>query len=125
MFRIPILVGLTALAAPAQFDTAPEKVDLAVLYVGSEGGDRTADFVRFLDAHFIKVGTAVYPTFDANQADPYDVVVLDVEMRPTKNSIGIGPQPTLPPDYARATVLVNGPGVIVAERQLKSKIDWY
>lgn len=46
-------------------------------------------------------------------------------MNPSENSIGIGPQPSLASTYARATVLVNGPGVIVAQRSLKSKIDWW
>lgn len=120
-----ILFGLLAAAGAAQQPAAPApKVDLAVLYVGSQDGPRTADFVTFLRRHFATVGTAVYPTFQAQEADPYDVVVLDVEMHPKENSIGIGPQPKLPADYARATVLVNGPGVIVAEK-LGSKIDWY
>ena len=51
--------------------------------------------------------------------------LIDVEMKPSDNSIGIGPQPQLPRNYARATVLVNGPGVIVADRQFQSKISWY
>lgn len=119
-----ILFGLLAAAGAAQQPASTPKVDLAVLYVGSQEGPRTADFVAFLRRHFTTVGNAVYPTFQATEADPYDVVVLDVEMHPKENSIGIGPQPKLPADYARATVLVNGPGVIVAEK-LGSKIDWY
>lgn len=119
-----ILFGLLAAVTTAQQAAPAPKIDLAVLYVGSEDGPRTTDFVTFLRQHFATVGTAVYPTFQAEEADPYDVVVLDVEMHPKENSIGIGPQPQLPADYARATVLVNGPGVIVAEK-LGSKIDWY
>lgn len=126
--RSLFVFGILSAVATAQTDTPPAapapQVDLAVLYVGSEGGPRTADFVSFLRKHFTTVGTAVYPMFQATEADPYDVVVLDFEMRPKDNSIGIGPQPELPANYARATVLVNGPGVIVAEK-LGSKIDWY
>jgi len=122
------LFGCLAMAATAQSPAptaeAAAKQDLAVLYVGSADGPRKADFVAFLQQHFTTVGTAVYPTFEARQADPYDVVVLDVEMKPKANSIGIGPQPTLPADYARATVLVSGPGVIVSQK-LGSKLDWY
>lgn len=112
-------------AAQEQAEKASSKVDLAVLYVGTDGGPRTDSFVRFLGEHFREVGTAVYPKFQSRDADAYDVVVLDVEMKPSDRSIGIGPQPQLPKDYARATVLVNGPGVIVADRQLESKIGWY
>ena len=118
------LLGLLTATAAAQHPAPTPKIDLAVLYVGSEDGPRTTDFVTFLRQHFATVGNAVYPTFQAQEADPYDVVILDVEMHPKENSIGIGPQPKLPADYARATVLVNGPGVIVAEK-LGSKIDWY
>ncbi|MEO0479702.1 MAG: hypothetical protein AAF196_09500 [Planctomycetota bacterium] len=114
---------LEAAAAAAAPQT--DKVDLAVLYVGSDGGPRTEDFVRFLGEHFATVGSAVYPRFEASQANDYDVVILDAEMKPTDGSIGIGPQPQLPEDYDRATVLVNGPGVIVADRQFESKIGWY
>ena len=127
-FRLSVALALAAGVLPTQ-ETAravadDKKIDLAVLYVGSPDGPRTADFVAFLSSHFIRVGKTVYATFRAEEADPFDVVVLDVEMHPSENSIGIGPQPKLPPDYARATVLVNGPGVIVA-RQLGSKIDWW
>lgn len=61
-------LGFTDAPLPAQ--DAPAKVDLKVLYVGSESGPRTADFVRFLEGHFVEVGTAVYPTFREEQADP-------------------------------------------------------
>src|SRR5690606_10191372 len=112
-------------AAPAPAaQTTDTKQPLAVLYVGSAEGPRTANLVDFLQRHFARVGTAGYPTVDAKQADAYAVGVPDAEMHPKENSIGIGPQPKLPADYARATVLVNGPGVIVAQ-QLGSKIDWY
>ncbi len=122
--RCLLLLGLLTVAAEAQQPAAPTKVDLAVLYVGSANSPRTTDFVNFLQQHFRTVGTAVYPTFQDREADPYDVVVLDVEMHPKENSIGIGAQPKLPANYARATVLISGPGVIVAEK-LGCKIDWY
>jgi len=122
--RIVLLFGLLAAATPAQAPATAEKVPLDVLYVGSKDGARTPDFVQFLQQHFRRVSTAVYSDFQATDADPYDVAVLDVEMHPKQNSIGIGPQPTLPPGYARATVLVSGPGVIVAEK-LGCKIDWW
>jgi hypothetical protein len=112
--------GVFGQAAPAP---AP-KIDLRVLYAGSAEGPRTADFVKFLREQFTEVGTAVYPEFAPAQADGYDVVILDVEMHPKENSIGIGKQPQLPKDWSRATVLVNGPGVIVADRQLLAKLDW-
>jgi len=127
MFPRPnvLLCGLLAAVTPAQAPAAADpKVSLDVLYVGSKDGARTPDFVAFLQQHFRRVNTAVYRDFQATDADPYDVVVLDVEMQPKENSIGIGPQPVLPAGYARATVLVNGPGVIVAEK-LGSKIDWW
>lgn len=122
--RLALLAGLLATALPAQQPAPQNPVDLAVLYVGSADSQRTDDFTTFLRQHFARVGTAVYAQFQAAEADPYDVVVLDVEMHPKENSIGIGPQPKLPAGYARATVLISGPGVIVAEK-LGCKIDWW
>lgn len=117
-----LLLAAQSSGQPAD-DLAP-KLDLRVLYAGSAEGPRTADFVEFLQEHFAVVGTAVYADLTPADADAYDVVVLDVQMNPTETSIGIGKQPTLPQSWARATVLVNGPGIVVAERQLKAKLDW-
>lgn len=119
-----VALALSASAALSQAPASTPKIDLRVLYAGSAEGPRTADFVQFLRTQFAVVGTAVYAEFTPAQADAFDVVILDVEMHPKENSIGIGKQPQLPKDYNRATVLVNGPGVIVADRQLEAKIDW-
>jgi hypothetical protein len=100
------------------------RIPLRVLYAGSPEGARTADFLAFLRDEFSVVGQTSYPDFRPEEADAYDVVILDVEMHPTERSIGIGKQPTLPQDWSRATVLVNGPGVIIADRQLAAKLDW-
>ncbi|MGE0142355.1 MAG: hypothetical protein AB7I19_03770 [Planctomycetota bacterium] len=124
MLRISIAFALLASPSILQAQAAADKVDLRVLYVGSESSRRAADFIDFLGAHFEVVGTANYPDFKSSDADAFDVVVLDAEMHPTERSIGIGPQPKLPADYSRATILVSGPGVIVADRQLHAKLDW-
>tara|TARA_R110002072_G_scaffold25443_6_gene85216 strand:+ start:176686 stop:177075 length:390 start_codon:yes stop_codon:yes gene_type:complete len=110
-------------AANATTDSA--RIDLAVLVTGIPDSDRLADFERFLGQHFTKVGTASYSKFRAEQADGYDVVLFDCEVRPQPGRIGLRPAPELSPDFARASVMISGAGALLAERKFESKIDWH
>tara|TARA_R110002096_G_scaffold60508_13_gene150867 strand:- start:159 stop:548 length:390 start_codon:yes stop_codon:yes gene_type:complete len=110
-------------AANATTDSA--RIDLAVLVTGIPDSDRLADFERFLGQHFTKVGTASYSKFRAEQADGYDVVLFDCEVRPQPGRIGLRPAPELSPDFARASVMISGAGALLAGRKFESKIDWH
>ncbi len=122
-------LALFALATPGTAQdpaAAPEKQDLRVLYAGDPDDERTADFGRFLSAHFAKVGVTSYKTvMPANMVD-YDVVIFDwgkifdreknVLRRPRRKS-------ELPRNYARPTVLIGAPGIRIAEG-LGARLDW-
>jgi hypothetical protein len=123
--RTALSLGITlaaswALAIPA---LAQDKLDLRVLYAGTPDSARTADFMGFLREHFTTVGTTSYTNFRAEEADPYDVVIFDCEIRPQPGRIGLEPRPKLPDTFNRASVMIGGPGTLLAE-SFKSKIDW-
>ena len=123
--RKTLALGLTltatwAVATPA---TSQEKIALDVLYAGTPDSAWTADFVGFLREHFSTVGTTSYTNFQAEEANPYDVVIFDCEIRPQPGRIGLEPRPKLPEDFNRASVMIGGPGTLLAE-SFKSKIDW-
>jgi hypothetical protein len=101
--------------AGAQADTAGGKIQLRVLYVGHPGGDREKDFVGFLNEHFSKVATGDQATYDGSQAKDSDVVVLDYDAAVSPAGPR-APQPKLPTDYARATVLMAVPGAELCGR---------
>lgn len=125
LLAAPLLATLsTALTAQAPAAaSAHQKLDLRVLVTGRDDGDRRTDFATFLREHFTTVGTASYSDFTAADAEGWDVVVLDAEVRPKPGRIGLPKGPKLAEDYARATVLVQGAGAIVADRR-NQKIDW-
>ena len=118
------IAGLTAFACAPLPAQATDKIDVAVLVTGRDDGARRDDFAAFLRLHFARVGTASYSDFTATDAEGYDVVVLDAEVRPQPGRIGLPPMPQLGDDYARATVLVQGAGAIVGDRA-ERKIDWH
>lgn len=114
------LAATWAVAIPA---TGQEKIELNVLYAGTPESTRTADFVGFLRDHFTTVGTTSYTNFKASEADAFDVVIFDCEIRPQPGRIGLEPRPKLPEDFNRASVMIGGPGTLLAEG-FQSKIDW-
>jgi len=90
-------VGVGALCVPGTARAAPaEKISLDILYVGKPDSARASDFAQFLREHFTKVEVADAAKFDAAQAAPHDVVILDYD-RAAKLK--------LPADYATPTVL--------------------
>ena len=106
-------------AAQAPGADAPEaaRIPLRVLYAGSPGTPREAEFRELLGAHFEAVGTTSYSDFRADEADAWDVVVFDYDIEPTPGRIGLGPRPDLPDDWARASVLVGGAGAMLGDRE--------
>jgi hypothetical protein len=92
-------------------DGADEKIDLRVFYAGLPDTDRQKDFVGFLKEHFGEVGVGDYNTFTADQADGFDVVILDHDGFDTQ-----APTPHLGRDYSRATVTMGVPGGDIGSR---------
>jgi len=94
-----------------------------------------ADFERFLTEHFATVGTASLEEFTAQDADDYDVVILDwVSIYPRDENGNIDREnfqlrmprfPELPKDYDKATVMISSVAARVGghpNHQLK--FDW-
>lgn len=90
---------------------AGAKIDLRILYAGLPDTDRQKDFVKFLSGHFEKVKASDYLNFKAEQADGFDVVILD------HDGVDTGaPTPKLSRDYSRATVTMGVPGADICSR---------
>jgi hypothetical protein len=90
---------------------AGAKIDLRILYAGLPDTDRQKDFVKFLSGHFEKVKVGDYLNFKAEQADGFDVVILDHDGVDEK-----APRPDVPRDYSRATVTMGVPGADICSR---------
>jgi hypothetical protein len=118
-----LIGGCTRSTAALNESEPTEKTKIRVLYAGVPEDPRTAEFVAFLEKHFVLVGTTSYSAFTPKDADGYDVVVFDAEPKPSTNAIGLPPSPHLPLDFDRASVLVGGAGVL-ATMPLKLKLDW-
>jgi hypothetical protein len=71
------ILTVTRPAPATADDEAPARIDLRVLYAGERGSDREADFKKFLEENFTKVGTGDYEKFKPADADDYDVVIFD------------------------------------------------
>ena len=84
------------------------KINLKILYAGLLDTDRQKDFVKFLGGHFEKVGVGDYLNFRAEQADGFDVVILDHDGAEFRS-----PRPDVPRDYSRATITMGVPGALI------------
>ncbi|HEY3782251.1 MAG TPA: hypothetical protein VGL56_14300 [Fimbriimonadaceae bacterium] len=118
--HVAVVLAAVGILAAAQ---AQEKFHLKVLYAGVQNDARTPEFMDFLQQHFDKVGFAPYSEFKPEMADGYNVVIFDAAAHPTALRIGLPKAPVLPPTYDRATLLISGGGIMVAEN-LKLKLDW-
>ena len=87
---------------------AGAKIDLRILYAGLADTDRQKDFVKFLSGHFEKVKASDYLNFRAEQADGFDVVILDHDGAEFR-----APRPDVPRDYSRATITMGVPGALI------------
>jgi len=90
---------------------ARKKIDLRVLYVGHPQSARESDFADFLEKHFTKVGKGDLKEFKQEQAEGFDVVVLDYDGDGFK-----APKPQIGPVYSRATVTVGVVGADIGGR---------
>ena len=87
------------------------KIKLRILCTTSPKEGRTDDFVTFLNKHFIKVATTDYESFQEEQAQDFDVVIIDYGMRRPGT-----PTPHLTQNYSRATITMGVPGSMVCRR---------
>ncbi|MBE0537596.1 MAG: hypothetical protein IH624_18175 [Phycisphaerae bacterium] len=95
----------------AASEPARKIMALKVFYAGMPETDRAKDFADFLAEHFAEVGRGDYAAFRPEQADGYDVVILDYDGLDLSS-----PKPDLPQDYVRATVTVGVPGAMLCSR---------
>ncbi len=89
-------------------DDGPDKINLKILYAGLLDTDRQKDFVKFLSGHFIEVGIGDYLNFKPDQAEGFDVVILDHD-----GAEYWAPRPDVPRDYSRATITMGVPGALI------------
>jgi hypothetical protein len=101
---------MSSAAAPA------DRIPLKLLYAGKPGSDREKDFVAFLKEHFSDVQTGDFAKFTGQQADGFDVALLDWD-----GDAFQGPHPAIAADYARPTVTIGVAGAFVcSQRGLKT-----
>jgi hypothetical protein len=90
---------------------------LRVFYAGHPEGEREKDFVQFLSKHFKQVGTGDLVKFKEEQAEYFDVVILDYDGDGFK-----APRPKLSPEYTRPTMTIGVAGsVICSNMSLKTE----
>jgi hypothetical protein len=112
---------------------ADDPIALKVLYAGNPGSDRSKDFMTFLGKSFAKVGSTDYRTFKKDDADGYDVVILDWTSIYPRNEHGQIKQgssgldsptpPKLPTTFVRPTILIGAAGGYATMRS-HLKINW-
>lgn len=109
----PVQAVETALPAGRDelFD-ADGKIRLRILCTTSPKEGRTDDFVEFLGEHFVKVATTDYKSFRQEDAESFDVVIIDYgTVRP-----GSPTPEELSHAYSRATVTMGVAGSEVCRR---------
>lgn len=127
-------LALAALLALTGTSWGGEPIHLKVFYAGNPGSDREKDFKAFLADQFARVGTANFETFTTQQAEGYDVVILDwtsIYPRDERGKYKSGPgltlrsprAPRLPESYDRPTILIGAAGGYFS-MQSQLKIDW-
>jgi hypothetical protein len=114
MFRT--LIAIIAALASTLWSLAGEpekKTNLSVLYVGNSSMPRGRAYAEFLGKHFRKVEAVERKGFDAQRAEPFDVVVLDWSQgdRPEKPTSPLGPKKA----WGKPTVLLGSAGLLLAE----------
>lgn len=117
---LPLTLGLLTAQEPA-----PEhKLELKVLYAGVPDHARTAEWREFLGAAVEKVGIADVAKLDEEDAEDFDVVIVDAP--PPFDASGAfkpGKIAKLPADWSRPTVALGyAAGMVFRERNIK--LDW-
>ena len=90
------------------------KIRLRVLYLGEPGSAREKDFVGFLEKHFTKVGKGDLEEFKQEQANDYDVVIMDVLMT-IKNYAIHTPRVDVGREYGRPTMMLGAGGALICD----------
>ena len=91
--------------------TVTKKIDLRILYVGHPATERQKDFTQFLNKYFKQVQTGDLKEFSEDQANGFDVVILDYDGDGFKS-----PRPQLSRQYARPTVTVGVTGAFICSQ---------
>lgn len=134
---IVVMGGMLVGACVAFADEAQpvqSKIALKVLYAGNLGSDRAEDFQRLLSRHFETAEVTGYSSFQATDAENFDVVIFDwTSIYPRdedgtinwENSAGMTtpPTPDLPPDFDRPAILIGAAGGNICNR-LDIAINW-
>ena len=101
-----VLVGIGSVTV-----AAPDgKADMRVLYAGHRSSPREKDFVGFLSTHFADVKTCDLAGFADQDADGFDVVILDYE----KGGLH-APKPALSKDYSKPTITIGVAGADICD----------
>ena len=93
-----------------------EKVKLRVLYVGHPGSDREKDFVGFLEKQFVKVGKADLEKFEVQDAEDFDLMVVDYSGLTIKENTIITPRVPFGRSYSRPVLTIGAAGALVSDR---------
>lgn len=113
---LAVIVVVIGMACAGFAAAAAERIPMKLYYAGKPGSEREKDFVAFLREHFSDVQTGDFAAFTGQQADGFDVVLLDWDGDAFK-----GPHPVIAPDYARPTVTIGVAGAFVCSaRGLKT-----
>ena len=98
-----ICLAILVITVPGNAETEEEskKSDLTILYAGHPDSAREKDFVQFLGKHFTEVKTGDLAKFTEEQAEGFDVVILDYDGDGFK-----APRPRLSRQYTRSTITV-------------------
>jgi hypothetical protein len=88
-----------------------EKIELRILYAGHPGSHRKKDFTLFLAKHFDRVETGNLASFKVEQANGFDVIILDYDGDGFK-----APHPELSPEYTRSTMTVGVAGALICNK---------
>jgi hypothetical protein len=119
-FCVAATAGLLSSVVPqasAGTETASQtKVHLRVGYFGRPETSRSKDFVAFLEKHFDSVRQGELDKFKQEDADRFDVVLLDYdEVRLANGAIHL---PKLPiyRRYTRPTVTIGATGALISGR---------
>jgi len=92
------------------------KIELRILYAGHAGSGREKEFVDFLGQHFKAVQAVELLSFKPDQAEGFDVVLMDYDGDAFKTRF-----PAIPKTYTRPTVTLGKAGsMICSQMRLKT-----
>lgn len=113
MWRL-VAVGMALFAFLVAGTTqASDQVNLSVLYVGTAASPRAKTYTEFLRKNFRHAHAINRADFKPNDADRFDVVVLDwsQDERPAQPTSPLGPMAS----WHKPTVLLGSAGLLLGE----------